>query len=260
MLIYSQGIMTSNDIKQRFQILSNPKKAIHLSQFFKTGKGEYGYGDKFLGRTVPETRKIVKECKDSVNIETCIELIRSEWHEIRLCGFLLLIELYKKAKRQRNKAITETIVETYIRNLDFGNNWDLVDLTSPYILGDWLIEHPEKRDLLDYLSDKDKSLWHQRVAIVSTLSLIKAGEFSDTIRIARKYLDHNHDLIHKATGWMLREMGKLGGYDELTVFLDQHSSEMPRTMLRYSIERFPENLRKYYLIRDKKNARASLQS
>lgn len=239
--------MPGNEIINKFLLLSNPTKAQHLVRFFKTGKGEYGYGDKFLGINVPVTRSLVKEYKNSVNIDVCIALIKSEWHEIRLAGFLLLIELYKNAKKQRDIVEINKIVRIYIQHIPYGNNWDLVDLVCQFILGDWLVDNPDERYILDNFADRQDSLWHQRVAIVSTFALIRASNYEDTIRIAKKFLTHQHDLIHKATGWMLREMGKRGGYNELLAFLDEYATIMPRTALRYSIERLPENLRQQYL-------------
>ena len=239
--------MIAKEITQRFLYLGDSTEAQHLARFFKTREGEYGFGDKFLGIRVPVTRSIVKEYKNAIDIDTCISLIQSEWHEIRLAGFLLLIELYRKAKKQKDNFTAEEIVKVYINHIQYGNNWDLVDLVCEYILGDWLIDHPHERQILDKFAGMDQSLWHQRVAIVSTFSLIRVGQYSDTIRISKKFLFHKHDLIHKATGWMLREMGKRGGYDELISFLDEYASEMPRTALRYSIERLPENLRQHYL-------------
>lgn len=239
--------MAAEDIIQSFLSLRNSEEAQHLARFFKTGEGEYGFGDKFLGVRVPMTRGLVKRYKGVTEVDDCVVLIKSEWHEIRLAGFLLLIENYRKAKRQKDFPKVEAIVNLYLSLIEFGNNWDLVDLVCEHILGDWLIARPQERHILDSLADKNDSLWHQRVAIVSTFALIRNGQFSDTIRIAKKFLTHKHDLIHKATGWMLREMGKRGGYNELIAFLDEHVTRMPRTALRYSIERFPEPLRKHYL-------------
>lgn len=235
------------EITARFLRLQDSDEAKHLARFFKTGEGQYGFGDKFLGIRVPVTRGIVKEYRNKVNIDICEKLIRSEWHEIRLAGFLLLIELYRKSKKLKDEREIEEIVNKYIELIPHGNNWDLVDLVCPNILGDHLVERPEKREILDRFAGMNNSLWHQRVAIVSTFALIKANSFTDTVRIARKYLTHKHDLIHKATGWMLREMGKRGGYDNLISFLDEHAASMPRTALRYSIERFPEQLRRHYM-------------
>lgn len=239
--------MTANEIIQRFISLGDSKEALHLARFFKTREGEYGFGDKFLGIRVPATRNIVKEYKNTIDTATCIVLIHSEWHEIRLAGFLLLTELYRKAKKLKDFSAAHQIVKVYVSYIPRGNNWDLVDLVCPYILGDWLADHPDERDILIKLADMEHSLWHQRVAIVSTFALIRAGQYSDTIKISKKFLSHKHDLIHKATGWMLREMGKRGGYDQLISFLDEYASSMPRTALRYSIERLPEDLRQYYL-------------
>lgn len=239
--------MVTTEIISRFLGLGNPEEAKHLSRFFKTGEGEYGFGDKFLGIRVPVTRNIVREYKNAVDIDTCVNLIQSEWHEIRLAGFLLLIELYRAAQKKKDSEAAEKIVYTYIKLIPNGNNWDLVDLVCPYILGDWLLSNPRERKLLDDFAEMEHSLWHQRVAIVATFSLIRAGQFQDTIRISKKFLSHKPDLIHKATGWMLREMGKRGGYDELITFLDQYATVMPRTALRYSIERLPEDLRQFYL-------------
>ncbi len=227
--------------------MGDESQAIHLMRFFKCAPGQYGFGDKFLGIRVPETRKLVKECRSLVSLDDAVELVKSEWHEVRLAGFLFLIELYKKAVKAGQYKEIELIITKYLELIPYGNNWDLVDLVAPKLLGDYLIARSEKRNILDILSDGTASLWHQRVAIVATWALICNGIYDDTLRISQKYLNHSHDLIHKATGWMLREMGKRGGHDQLLYFLDQYSSQMPRTMLRYSIERLPEQQRQLYL-------------
>lgn len=237
----------AKEIEEVMVGMGDETQAKHLMRFFKCAPGQYGYGDKFLGIKVPEPRKLVKECKTLITIEDAIELVKSEWHEVRLAGFLFLIELYKNAVKAKNKANIEKIVDTYIDLIPFGNNWDLVDLVAPKILGEYLVSNPEKRDILDDFSERQDSLWHQRVAIVATWTLIREGLFDDTLRISHKYLDHSHDLIHKASGWMLREMGKRGGEEQLKDFLEKYSTQMPRTMLRYAIERLPENERLYYL-------------
>lgn len=221
-------------------------QAQHLMRFFKCGKGEYGEGDRFLGIKVPQTRAIVKEFRNSVELVDAVSLLASPWHEIRLAGFLLMVELYKAAKKNSDEKARE-VVDCYLASIDRANNWDLVDLSAPYILGDRLVSHPEERDILDKLSGMEERLWHQRVAIVANWMLIRNGEFQDTFRIAERYLTHTHDLIHKATGWMLREVGKHGGEKELCAFLDRHARSMPRTVLRYAIERFPEPLRQHYM-------------
>lgn len=239
--------MITARIVQTFLELRDHEQANHLSRFFKTGEGQYGAGDKFLGVRVPQTRSVVKNFRDQVDMDDCVTLTRSEWHEIRLAGLLLLIELYRKAKKHKDFRQMSAIVGKYVESLDHGNNWDLVDLVAPALLGDWLVTHPDERTILDRLSQPDETLWRQRVAIVSTLALIKNGMYDDTFRLAERYLTHRHDLIHKATGWMLREAAKRGAHERLCDFLDRHAPHMPRTMLRYAIERFPQDLRQHYM-------------
>lgn len=228
----------SDSIIEEMTALRDETQASHLGQFFKTGRGQYGEGDKFLGIKVPVTRSIVKKYKTVIKLSDISCLLGSEWHEIRLAGFLFLAQLYRKSPKDR-----DAIVRFYLANLDHSNNWDLVDLVAPEILGSWLKDHPEEESLLTNLSKREDSLWHQRVAIVATLSLIRNGRFEPTFELALRYLTHSHDLIHKATGWMLREVGKHGGLNELKDFLDKNTLRMPRTMLRYAIERFPEEER-----------------
>lgn len=235
----------ATEIEERMIAMRDKKQEQHLMRFFKCGKGEYGEGDQFLGLRVPQTRAIVKEYRNQVEIKDTLQLINSLWHEIRLAGFLLMEELYKQSKKVSDGNAKE-IVDLYLSSLDRANNWDLVDLSAPYILGDWLVNHPEERNILDQLSEMDGKLWHQRVAMVANWMLIRNEEYADTFRISEKYLTHTHDLIHKATGWMLREVGKRGGVNELCEFLDRHSPIMPRTMLRYAIEKFPEPQRRHY--------------
>lgn len=237
----------AKEIEEVMMQMGDDKQAAHLMRFFKCAPGQYGYGDRFLGIRVPDTRSLVKECRNLVGIEDAVGLVKSEWHEVRLAGFLFLIELYKKAVKAKDSQTMEDVVKLYLELIPYGNNWDLVDLVAPKILGDYLVGHPEKRKVLDAFSDMSDSLWHQRVAIVATWTMICHGVYDDTIRLARKYLNHKHDLIHKASGWMLREMGKRGGEKELRDFLDSYAISMPRTMLRYSIERFSEMERQYYL-------------
>lgn len=227
--------------------LRDDAKAMHLSRFFKCAPGQYGYGDKFLGIKVPETRAIVKECRSLVTLTDARHLAKSEWHEVRLAGFLFMIELFKKAVKSKDSAAAEGIYNAYIDLIPYGNNWDLVDLVAPKILGEYLVIRPDKRHILYEMSNRADSLWHQRAAIVATWTLICNGIYDDALQLSRKYLTHTHDLIHKASGWMLRETGKRGGMERLKSFLDSHAPEMPRTMLRYAIERLPEDERQYYL-------------
>lgn len=235
----------AEEIESRMTALRDDAEALHLMRFFKCGKGEYGEGDRFLGIRVPRTREVVKEYRNSAEIPDTLRLVNSPWHEVRLAGFLLMKEIYKRRKKHSEQD-ARIVVDSYLASLDRANNWDLVDLSAD-ILGDWLVTHPEDRHILYGLSDMHGNLWHQRVAIVATFMLIRNGEYSDTFAIAERYLTHSHDLIHKATGWMLRETGKRGGHGELCGFLDRHAPKMPRTMLRYAIEKFPEPQRQYYL-------------
>lgn len=240
--------MTSYEIiVDEMTSLFDEEQARQLSRFFKTGQGEYGEGDRFLGIKVPITRSIVKKYITEVSLEEIDKLISSEWHEIRLAGFLLLLELYKLKIKSREYKSAGSLVKFYLSRIDKSNNWDLVDLVSEYILGDWIMKNPEDEYILFELAAKQGYLWHQRVSIVSTFTLIKAGKFDLTFKIAELFLDHPHDLIHKATGWMLRETGKRGGKEKLVEFLNMYKFRMPRTMLRYAIERFPEEERKFFL-------------
>lgn len=221
--------------------VARPEKVGILSSFFKTKPGEYGYGDKFIGVTVPDNRRIARHYAHVVPMEAISAMCRHDIHEFRLSGFLALVALFQKAKTDGRR---DEIVAFYLDHAAWANNWDLVDLSAPYILGACLVSVPDSA-LLDRLS-ADADLWRQRIAIVSTLMLIRAGRFDDTLRISRRYLTHRHQLIHKATGWMLREIGKR---DEavLLQFLDENAPAMPRTALRYAIERLSPELRKHYM-------------
>lgn len=224
----------------------NPSEARHLMRFFKTAPGQYGEGDKFLGVKVPTTRTIIKEFRNSVTLSDIEQLTSSQWHEIRLAGFLLLIEIYSTAAK-RSDSEAKNIVDYYISILQRGNNWDLVDLVAPKILGHRLLHHPEERQILYCLADMDGHMWHQRTAIVSCWTLIRDHQYDDAICLSERLLRHHHDLIHKACGWMLREVGKRGGTDILLSFLETHAPQMPRTMLRYSIEKLSSDERKHFM-------------
>ncbi|MGM9865072.1 MAG: DNA alkylation repair protein [Muribaculaceae bacterium] len=248
--------MTAADITECLVSQQNERQRIILSRFFKTGKGEYGEGDRFLGLKVPQTRAVVREAKLKMTLPEIAELMKSEWHEVRLAGFLLLADEMKAAMPRRGKDTAENalrrrvIVDLYLRNAHRANNWDLVDLSAPYILGSYLLAPlPDctlpSTDILDRLS-ADTNLWRQRIAIVSTAALIRAGRYDETLRIASRLLTHPHDLIHKATGWMLREVGKRDT-DTLRRFLDARHAAMSRTTLRYAIERLSPAERHHYL-------------
>ncbi len=221
--------------------IADPRKALILSRFFKTAPGEYGEGDSFIGINVPANRSISK-CYAFTSFNNIKEMLDSSVHEFRLAGLLALVERYKKSKR--NPSEQKKTVDFYLENMHRCNNWDLVDLSAPYILGAFLLNNPNE-ELLIRLSHSP-TLWIQRIAIVSTLTLIRNGKYETTLKIAESYLNHPHELIHKATGWMLREVGKHCGKEPLIEFLDRNSSRMPRTMLRYSIEKFPPELYLHY--------------
>ena len=248
-----------NEVEAKMLQMRDDRQCAILSRFFKTGKGEYGEGDKFLGIRVPQTREVVKVYKYRLSLNEIQELLHSPWHEIRLCGFLLLVEemkaalpkkreteRYGKAKR-RNE-----ITDFYLANAKQANNWDLVDLSCPYIVGNWLLyplednTFPDKT-LLDRLSGS-KNLWEQRISIVSTLQLIRAGRLDDTLRIADKLLYHKQDLIQKAVGWALRELGKKD-IEMLRAYLKENCPKMARTTLRYAIERMCYEERRFWLKR-----------
>ncbi len=217
----------------------NPNKAKNLSRFFKTGQGQYGAGDMFLGLTAPISRKIALKHKD-ISFREIKLLLKNKIHEVRLIGLIILVRRYKVGiAKEKGK-----IVKFYLKNIKYINNWDLVDLSASQILGDYLLEKNNKNILLKLT--RSKNLWEQRIAMISTAAFIRRGEMAWTIKIARIFLNHKHDLIHKATGWMLREVGKKN-VKELRRFLDANLSKIPRTMLRYATERLPEKLRLRYL-------------
>lgn len=231
------------------QMLENPEQRKVLMGFFKTGKGQYGEGDEFLGLKVPETRAFVKEYRTLPLPEVQL-LLKSRWHEVRLCGFLILVDQYNRKGASVKDKDKDKILKLYLANAKRANNWDLVDLSSYKILGCWLVESDatkeEKITLMDRLANSD-NLWEQRISMVSTMATLKAHDTSYTIRYAKHHLHHKHDLMHKAVGWLLREMGKRCGMQELRDFLSEYSTIMPRTALRYAIERMDKKEREYWL-------------
>jgi 3-methyladenine DNA glycosylase AlkD len=212
-----------------------------LSRYFKTGKGEYGEGDVFIGVTVPHMRAIARSVASNTSLPCIKTLLKSRIHEHRFTGFLILGALFKKASTDKDRLV---LYNLYIRHRDAANNWDLVDCTAPVVIGGWLLNHD--RSVLYELAESTR-IWDRRIAIVSTSVFIRNGEFADTLRIARMLLNDTHDLIHKAVGWMLREVGKKS-MQELESFLALHYKIMPRTMLRYAIERMKPVRRKEYLL------------
>lgn len=227
--------------KEELAKLARPEKIAILSSFFKTGPGEYGEGDIFMGVTVPDNRSVARRYADAPT-EAIMEMIESPVHEHRLSGLLALVARYKKSEQITDK---KEIVDFYINECARrANNWDLVDLSAPYILGHWLTLRPSPT-LLDRLSQSD-NLWEQRTAIVATHPTIRLGNPAETFRIAERYTAHTHPLIHKATGWMLREVGKHCGEQALLGFLDKYAPAMPRVMLSYAIERLDPALKARY--------------
>lgn len=216
-------------ILQSLRQYIDKEKAMILPRFFKTGKGEYGEGDRFLGVTVPNIRLVAKQYSNAP-LEVASRLLDSEWHECRMCALLILVIQYKKAKKE----LKQEIFNLYLSRTDRINNWDLVDLSAPNIVGEHLYLCTD-RTILYQLADSPL-LWERRIAMVSTLTFIRRGEFNDTFSLADKLVDSRHDLMQKAVGWMLREMGKRD-IALLRIFLNKHASTMPRTMLRYAIEK-----------------------
>ena len=230
--------LISEEISANLRLLADPNIASHSQRFFKTGSGEYGEGDKFLGIRVPVIRKQVKKYAFAT-IEDAKTLLTSEFHEVRLFALLLLVALYSKGDKSKRKAI----FECYLTHTQYVNNWDLVDSSAHYIVGAYLIN---KDKSVLYRLSVSNSLWERRIAIMSTFCFIKKGLFDDALNISEKLLDDKEDLIHKAVGWMLREIGKRNLSVE-RAFLDKFCPIMPRTMLRYAIEKFPESERQRYL-------------
>ena len=256
--------MKAAEIIQLLESQRNEPQRQVLMRFFKTGKGQYGEGDEFLGLKVPQTRAIVKTVAADTPLNEVVLLLQSHWHEARLCGLLVMVEQFTKAatKRLQNdlQAILkrDEIVLLYLQYAERINNWDLVDLSAPKIIGHWLLlptalggngvgmQMEYKQQVMDELAASD-CLWKQRISMVSTWKTSQQGEALWCLRYAERHLHHPHDLMHKAVGWMLREMGKNVSMDLLRDFLNRHASEMPRTALRYAIERMSESERKSYM-------------
>jgi len=224
--------------------LKDESKSNILQRFFKTGPGQYGEGDVFWGIAVPISRRIAKKYSALSFLDVEI-LLKDKIHELRLVALLILVDKYQKAFNNKDKA---AIVNFYLKNTKYINNWDLVDLSVYKIVGDYLLLEPSKLSVLDKLA-LSKNIWERRIAIVATYAFIKKGRSEETFKIAEQLLGDKHDLIHKAVGWMLREVGKRIDRDRLRQFLDKNLRAMPRTALRYSLEHFPENERREYLRR-----------
>ena len=225
-------------IRQRLRGFASREKAALLQRFFKTGPGQYGEGDRFLGVMVPATRLVVKEFADTP-LPEIVKLLRSSWHEERLLALLLLVHQFERG----DEALRKKVISLYLKNTRYINNWDLVDLSAPKIVGPYLDKR--SRALLYQLA-RSKSLWERRIAILASFHFIRQSDFGDCLALTELLLGDDEDLMHKAVGWMLREVGKKD-VSVLEGFLKKHYRRMPRTALRYSIERFPEAKRKKYL-------------
>jgi len=227
------------DLRKDLDLYASPQKAETLKRFFKTGKGQYGEGDIFLGVQVPDSRKIARKYA-SIPLDNTLNLLRSKIHEERLIALLIMVEKTDNA----GVSDKEILFKKYLENTQYINNWDLVDLSADKIVGSYLFEKP--KDIL-YSLAVSENLWERRIAIIATFYFIKRGFYEDTLKIAKTLLNDHHDLIHKAVGWMLREIGKRCSREVLEQFLFVNYKQMPRTMLRYAIERLPEGLRLQYL-------------
>jgi 3-methyladenine DNA glycosylase AlkD len=228
------------NILKQFEALRNPAKAAGAMKFFQAYPGGYGAGDSFYGLTVPQQRTICKAFYKQLSLDEMKELLTSPVHEFRLTALMLLVLRFQKSKDLREQ---EAIVKIYLSNLDYVNNWDLVDASAHYILGPWLLDRPH--DILFSLAGEDH-LWKQRIAVVTTHHFINKSKYQTTLKLAEKLLSHKHDLIHKAVGWMLREIGNKDYQTEYD-WLVMHYQKMPRTMLRYAIEKFEEPVRQAFL-------------
>ncbi len=229
----------ANDIHTTLVSLSNKDKVKVFARFFKTGVGQYGEGDKFLGVMVPQIRSAVNKYWKTTTDNEIDDLVKSEYHELRLAGLLVLVKKYSKS----DTAGQQQIYEYYLSHLNYINNWDLVDLTAPNIVGKYLLA---KDKSILYKLARSTNLWERRVSILSTFTFIRNQQFKDSLAISEILLHDKHDLIHKAVGWMLREMGKRD-ISMLTSFLDKFASTLPRTMLRYSIEKLSLSERQHYM-------------
>ena len=263
--------MKAKEIITYMESLRNDEQRRVLMRFFKTGPGEYGEGDEFLGQKVPQTREVVKAVAKDFPLDELRELLLSKWHEVRLCGLLILVDKFERLSTKRLMHDSEAtrgrdaILTMYLQYAERANNWDLVDMSAPKILGHWLLlptaltskssrledtsiqeSTDYKIETLDSLASSD-NLWRQRMSIVCTWKTSQQGDPSWCLRYAEMHLHHPHDLMHKAVGWMLREMGKRCGMDLLRDFLRQHLHEMPRTTLRYAIEKMSNDERQAWM-------------
>lgn len=255
--------MEALEVIARMEAMRDDAQREVLMNFFKTGPGEYADGDQFLGLRVPQTRAVTRDARD-LPLDEVVTLLGSEWHEVRLCGLLIMVDAFERLSRSRlvldPDAIKrrDEILMMYLEHAECANNWDLVDLSAPKILGGWLLlptalpdgtvdmNTAYKLRVLDSLADSG-NLWRQRMSVVCTWKTTQQGDPSYCLRYAERHLSHPHDLMHKAVGWMLREMGKRAGMELLRQFLERHLHEMSRTTLRYAIEKMTPAERRQWL-------------
>lgn len=234
--------MRAADLLLRLRKLANPQDAANLQRFFKTGPGEYGEGDVFLGIRVPAIRELAREFRGQVAVEEAVALLQSEVHEARMLALFLLVDVFQRG----DESVRREVYRTYLAQTGRINNWDLVDLSAPQIVGGWLASR-DRKPL--YRLAASAALWERRIAVLATFTFIRQGDFADILALAERLLHDEHDLLHKALGWMLREVGKREA-GALEAFLDRHATTMPRTMLRYAVEKFPEPRRRHYMRRE----------
>ncbi len=230
-------------IKQLKELATDDRKKSNL-RFFKTGPSEYGHGDQFLGVTVPDTRWVAKRF-EALPSEEIIKLLQSPLHEVRLLGLLIWVKQYQKHEKQNALDSMKLIYKNYLKNIKYVNNWDLVDLSAPSIFGSYLFKNPREQKILHKLI-KSKNLWERRIAIISTFYFIRKGHYQTTLILAEKLINDPEDLLHKASGWMLREVGKKD-LPTLLTFLEEFAPRLPRTALRYAIEKLPAQQKKYFM-------------
>lgn len=240
------------DIEQTLLMMEDEERRRVLMRFFKTGKGQYGEGDRFLGVTNPQVRQVVKLAWKTTSVEEAATLARSPWHEIRLCGLLILVEHFQHALKRKDDAAMTLVFNTYVALHPWVNNWDLVDLSAYKIVGEYELRHPEQ-SLMDQWIRPGNTLWQQRMAMVATWKHIRHQRYDKVLERAAVLIDSRHDLLHKAAGWMLRELYKHSpeGRLLLDVFLDAHVERMPAVMLSYALERMPAPAKTAWRLRRK---------
>lgn len=237
---------SAEDIKATLVDLGSEKQAKILLRFFKCGKGEYGEGDRFLGVNNPNIRSVVKEAWKSTTLGEAVKLVKDEWHEVRMCGLLILVEKMLKAIKKKDEKEMEAIFKLYVSLHPYINNWDLVDLSAIKIVGNWEKYHPEEELLEKWIRLGDDCLWQRRIAMVSTWILLREGRFDVVMSRAEKLLTSKQNLLHKAAGWMLREMYKHNGEEALEAFLREHIGKMPAVMLSYACEKLTADEKSYW--------------